>query len=521
MIRILLIASAFFLISIGCTDFDSGLSTGDTSRGTDTATAFVGGTDTQDLDSDGKPDTEIVIIEDTEDTKDTGDSGDTGDDTNGTDSNDSDSGEDTGSADTGSADIGVDSDTDTSYSEPIAKQTALWDGEIDCNENDMTWECADNAPQPCVPDEPKILCDLTMYDGQGILLYDGLVGIERRGRSSINYYKPNYSIELRMSDGVSENAVPMMGMGKESDWVLDGSWMDRSFMRNDLVFDIYRDLGGRRYGPENRFGTLQFNGEHRGIYRLVEKIKKDDDRVDILDDNGTGSSFVIKQDEDGNIYDHFGMEYNQWQLVYPHRDRADSTQRAGIQSWMDQFSDAMNENRAFDLLDFEATVDYVIVQELAKNIDGFKLSIYLYKDLTGPAYPVPWDIDLAFGQPTLTNDWQDWQNERSDGWISDRTEFIDDIMDAPGFQAAVASRWHELREGPLSNAWVLQRIDDMRAVLNDSAINANFAEFPIEDVDFAHLWDAYTCYDVYSYDDEMNHFRQFITERLTWIDANI
>ena len=144
----------------------------------------------------------------------------------------------------------------------------------------------------------KVDCMFSMTDGSGAVLYANHAGLEYRGRSSLEYPKKNYALELRDATGTSL-PTNLLGMGEGDDWILDGSWADRSFMRNPLVLDSYASLGTSRYGAESRFCTFSLNGANQGIYRLGETIKRDDDRLAIAADDGTGASFIIKQDDSG------------------------------------------------------------------------------------------------------------------------------------------------------------------------------------------------------------------------------
>ena len=45
-------------------------------------------------------------------------------------------------------------------------------------------------------DEPKVPCTLTLTDGAGELMHDGMAMVEKRGRSSLEFPKPQYSVEL-------------------------------------------------------------------------------------------------------------------------------------------------------------------------------------------------------------------------------------------------------------------------------------------------------------------------------------
>src|SRR5690606_22437647 len=56
------------------------------------------------------------------------------------------------------------------------------------------------------------------------------------------------------------------------------------------------------YAAAARYCTLHVNGDYRGIYRLVERPKRDGNRIDIKADGGVGASFVIRQGTGGPLY---------------------------------------------------------------------------------------------------------------------------------------------------------------------------------------------------------------------------
>jgi hypothetical protein len=376
-----------------------------------------------------------------------------------------------------------------------------------------------------IVDEPKRTCTLQISDNTGASVYMDQAGVELRGRSSLSYPKKNYGVELSTAAGV-ENPVPMMGMGKESDWIFDGSWVDRSFMRNDLVFGLFRDMG--RYAAESRACTLSLNGQNQGIYRLTEKIKRDDDRVALPLDDGSGTSFIISQDDDGTLNFPVGsaMGSGVWQLVYPKQDAATPTQVSAVQAWLNALRAAMNgadpgnaTSGVFTYLDFASTVDFVLLEEFSKNIDAYNLSLNLYKAPGTPANFIPWDFDLAFGQPTIRN--AATPNEAPEGWIQNRTPFITALSKIPALPARLGPRWRELRAGPFGNAAILAKLDQMQAVLDTSAITENFTIWPIDQIDFTEIYRPYSLYAVASYSEETQRLRTWITARLAWIDAHI
>lgn len=373
-------------------------------------------------------------------------------------------------------------------------------------------------------DEPKVACRVAIADQDG-LIYDSFAGVEKRGRSSLLFDKPNYGMELR-DENANNNAVDVMGMGKDEDWILDGSWVDRSFVRNQLLHDLFASFGPNRYGPEARYCTLSLNGDYRGIYRLGERPKRDASRINIQRDTGSGESFVIRQGNGGPLDFRLGLEAA-WELTYPNEKAATDDQLIGIQRWLDVLDEALTERSAdrdegaFDLLDDESVADWIIAQEFSRNIDAYKLSVHLYKDVDKRAQLVPWDFDLAFGQPIVAPGAPEPEGaEKSNGWVSERTQFVQDVLAIPGFAEQVAERWKALREHELADETVFSLIDEYQETL-EPELEANFERWPLERVRFEHVYPPYSLYAVDSYQEELERLRRWISDRLAWLDANI
>jgi hypothetical protein len=121
------------------------------------------------------------------------------------------------------------------------------------------------------------------------------------------------------------------------------------------------------------------------------------------------------------------------------------------------------------------------------------------------------------GQPTVRGE----NNHSPEGGVVDRTNLIVALTSVPELRARLGPRWRELRAGPLSNAGVLAELDGFRAILTPQAIAANFAIWPLSEVDFTPIFRPYSLYPVTSYDDEVMKLRAWLEARLRFIDANI
>lgn len=375
----------------------------------------------------------------------------------------------------------------------------------------MTLDCAET-----IVDEPKVTCTFTVADADGVLAYDGKAGVELRGRSSLGFPKNQYALELRREDG-GEAEANLLGMGAESDWILNGAWVDRALFRNKMTYDLFREMGeGAEYAAESRFCELTLNDSYHGVYILTERVKRDASRVDISDAGETdGGSFVLKLEQSGGFATNF-LGYGTWQAIYPRQADASAEALDGVRETLLAWTDAAwsedpgdDETGIFTIVDMDSAVHFVLMEELAKNNDANFLSVHLWKDEGGLVHFTPWDIDLAYGQPSYND------NENPESWIAYRPDLVAAFADDPDFRARLAERWEELRAGVYDRDALIARVDAYELLLKDAAAR-NFERWPIEDVAFGTY-----LYEVSSWEEEVQNVRDWIDARLVWMDDNV
>jgi hypothetical protein len=253
-----------------------------------------------------------------------------------------------------------------------------------------------------IKDEYRIQADMKIInngEGQRNYLtdvpnnYDGWIDIELRGSASLTYPKKQYRFETQ--DASSNNLnVSLMGMPEENDWILYGPYDDQSLIRNVLAYKLSNEIG--RYASRTRFCELVLNNDYRGLYVLMEKIKRDKNRVaissldslDVTGDAVTGG-YIIKFDKEkgenvGGWWSNRGIFY---QYHYPKADEIVSAQNNYIRDFMNQFEAAMTRPNISDssvgypkYIDVESFVDHFILCEYCKNIDAYRISNYMVKD---------------------------------------------------------------------------------------------------------------------------------------------
>ncbi|MBM4367188.1 MAG: CotH kinase family protein [Deltaproteobacteria bacterium] len=365
-----------------------------------------------------------------------------------------------------------------------------------------------------VTEEVKTECWLSVVSEGGEVHYEGPVGAWVRGRSSRTVPKHQYGVELWDEAG-AEVKADLLGMGDESDWILNGQWFDRSLVRNKLGFDLFQSLGGKeRYAPELRYCELELDGQYNGVYTLGERIKRDPDRVDVSE-SATGDSFVLKQD-DANCFHDNTTTHGCWKLVYPSENSITEEQARGVESWLYSWEqatlggDPFGDEGIWDYVDEDSMVDIVLLEEFVKNEDFAWTSLHSWKDAGGKVHFAPWDLDMGYGVFLYYDSYGDPYS-----WI----DYRPDMFAVPGtsdeFRARMATRWAELREGPMATEAILARIDGYQATLGD-AIERNFALWPIEDINYGGYF-----YEVSSYAEEDARVRSWVETRAAFMDERV
>lgn len=363
-----------------------------------------------------------------------------------------------------------------------------------------------------IEDEPKIGCDLTVTSHTGITQYSGRAGVDLRGRSSSVFPKPQYAAELWSTDG-QDTSANLMDMGGESDWILNGAHIDRALFRNKLAYDSFQAAQPDGYAAESAHCTMTLDGDWVGIYFLTERVKRDDDRIDLAPDD-SGQTFIVKLDDEDGVTPNTGGT-GTWQLVYPRSDdispAAEATVNAVLIGW--QGAIAYDPASLAEHVDLESMIDFILLQEMTRNNDAYYLSVHLSRAPGERLRFIPWDSDLTLGQPSYND------NENPAGWVVYRPAFIANMASVPGFSDALEARWQVLRAGVWSDKALDTRMDAYREIMGETAYE-NFEVWPIADIEFGWSGVDYL-YEVSSYDEEYDRVRAWLPQRLAWIDANI
>ena len=376
--------------------------------------------------------------------------------------------------------------------------------------------------------------------------YAGNIGIEIRGRSSQLFPKKSYSFETRddLGEGID---VSLLGMPLEEDWILYAPYSDKTMLRNAITFYLGGKLGN--WQPEFAFCELYLNREYKGVYLLMEKIKRDKNRLDlsklppedIIGDELTGG-YILKVDKIDDLASneyfktypsigyHDARDYA-FTYVYPDFDVIAAQQKIYINDFLVELQNTLNGNSFQDpvngyskYLDINSFIDFQIMNELSNNVDGYRYSTYFYKKKDsegGKLFAGPlWDFNLGYGNVDYAP-----INLATDQWLylnygphaRNTMHWWARLMEDPAYKQSLYERWTELRASSFSTESILTNLSDMVQYLGD-AIDRNFDKWPIIG---QYVWPNENWEFNTSYQQELDYMEDWLVDRLNWMDANI
>lgn len=363
-----------------------------------------------------------------------------------------------------------------------------------------------------------------LYSGD--LYYEGTMRIKGRGNTTWNMPKKPWRIKL-------DEKHPLLGMPQEKDWCLLANYSDKTLIRNLVAMEL-SEICGMDWSPRMRQVEVYLNGEYQGCYTLAEHKEVSDERVDIdvvgeYDCSGesvTGGYYLeIDQsmDEAYCFMTPCGIPVMFSAPEYPTYAQLEYVKTYFSDFEASLFADdfTVREDHYSDYIDVGSLINFFIIQELSKNIDGnLRKSSFVVKEKNERMrmYHV-WDFDIAFGNADyftsdfgVPNGYQGWYVKdysaagKNTGWLWR-------LFQDPLFVEAVKERWAELK--PRLETEIPAFIDEQSALVSD-AQKRNFQKWRILDEE---VWPNLVC--LGSYDEEVAYLKDFYLDRLRWIDENL
>lgn len=389
-----------------------------------------------------------------------------------------------------------------------------------------------------IPDYPRVLATMKIiYRGEGqrnyltdknnplYLNYSGRIDIEVRGSSSQYVPKKQYGLTTRKADNVTNDNVSLLGLPTENDWILNSMAFEPSCIRDYLSYNLSRQIG--EYATRTVYCEVVLNGDYRGLYVLQEKIKADDNRVDVMKittaDNtlpNVSGGYITKADKTNG--DPIAWTMQSWfnsPVDYIHElpkpENVTTQQNSFIYDQFQKleqcaaYNDVSPVNGYPAVIDIPSFIDFMLINELASNPDAYQYSTYFHKDRNGKLRAGPiWDINLSYG-----NDLFLWGYDRSKPNIwqfqdggNDGSKFWRDLYYNTKFKCYLSRRWNELilPGQPLNLSSMESFIDQTVTYIREALVREQARWGTIGD-----------------HQAEIEGIKAFLATRIQWITANL
>lgn len=353
-------------------------------------------------------------------------------------------------------------------------------------------------------------------------VFKASMGIRGRGNSTWSWPKKPWKVKL-------DKKTSVLGMPADKEWCLLANYSDRTLLRNAVAMRL-SEICGFSWTPRMRSVEVYLNGKYQGVYSFCEHKKVSSSRVDIdvvAEDATSGEAltgdyyFEIEEAQDGDVCWWTSLRVP---MMFSEPENPNKAQTEYGKKLFSDFESALSGSSFKDpekgyaaYIDVDSFIDYYIVQELTKNVDGnLRKSSFITKRKGGrlEMYHL-WDFDLTLGNCGYFDSRvgngpegfyiKDYNSvgEKGSGWYHR-------LFQDPAFTKKVVERWEALY--PELKA-IPQYIEEQALILGP-AQKRNFAVWPIGDsvdwVKFPSLG---------SYEAEVDYLIRFYSVRLKWLDT--
>lgn len=358
--------------------------------------------------------------------------------------------------------------------------------------------------------------------------------LEVRGRGNASWEFPKKPYRMKLYNKVSLLELPAV----EKNWTLINNYGDKTLMRNLLAFNLSKKLE-MTYTPAGKAVDVILNGEYKGTYQLCDQIEVATGRVELekmkandIELPNLSGGYLIEIDayadqEPEQSWFSSNPKGIPVTIKYPKDDNIVPKQKAYIKSHFETMLNTLygsnyknTENGYRKYIDTQTFIRHFLVGELSGNTDTY-WSVYSYKKRNTDKFyfgPV-WDFDIAYENDYRTypiNNLNDWLYKTKGSYANGMRDFVNRLFSDQNFLNEVKSTYASYRDNKIITEESLLQVVDNYATELDQSQKLNFTRWDILNSQVHMNPRTYG-----SYAGEVQNVRNYITNRLKWIDKKL
>ncbi len=281
-----------------------------------------------------------------------------------------------------------------------------------------------------------------------------------RGGFSSKYEKHSYTLEFDEKQKFHQQKL-------SKNWVLNANYIDRSFMRHKLSYDLFRQMDPKNNkAPHCEYVWAKDNANETGLYLLMERM----DRIRLNVQKGQKGAFVCKSppifldrsltpNRDSLYFDsmEFPKKKKKKRLAMKH------SKLKQLESLVYKANDAAFEKKVFTLIDQNSFIDWQLIILFTNSGDAQLKNYCIYQTSTTAKLKIAiWDYDHSFGRDgnSEPNMCERVVDEKQNPLIRRLIELNPDH-----FNEKLSKRYKELRKTVFTRKNVLRLISENNKII--------------------------------------------------------
>lgn len=336
--------------------------------------------------------------------------------------------------------------------------------------------------------------------------------------------KKNYEILL-------ESAQEFLGLEQNTSFAFYANHSDKTLLRNYLAFKANRNIFKNiKWAPSYVYAHVIMNGEYIGFYLVAETVRIGKNRINILNlkdckllTSAANYGFLLevndRKDKSFNFATKKGVNFS---LVDPDGTSLSKEYKQYVEDWIQKcenalfasdFNSTSSSNYLWNYFDINSFADWFIINEISKNCNAkFHLECYMYFDPSDKKMhmgPVG-DSSIAFGNVNFV------ETELYYNWWLNQNEWIKRMLSDKTFMKTIRTRWIATKSSV--DNWASTQIQTKADALAPDA-KLNFSKWPIFG---KYVWPNASGFEKRTtYQSEVDHLKQWINNRISWMDSEI
>lgn len=335
------------------------------------------------------------------------------------------------------------------------------------------------------------------------------IEIKKRGGFSRKFPKHSFTIDIAFPHHINEfnKYYDSDDWILEDDWVLNANYIDKSFIRHKLSYDLFNDLHPKNRAPKSAYVNLILNDEDLGLYLACEKLNS----AHLIDSIQDGS-MVFKEppiffEEKITFFKDASNYYNQ---RFPEKGDQDlSYLMDSLNRFLFHSSDELFEEQIEQWFDLGSIMDWHIILLLSNNSDGLLKNFFIYKESENAPFQFSiWDYDHSFGRDG------DGEMNFLERLIDvNRNVLLKRLLNSKklGYKSRLTEHWQSHRAGALEIERINNKVAEYKRILG-SAIPKNEKIWPANSKHY---------YDAASFEEEIYLIMDYIPRRLNQLDKSL